>query len=129
MGLETAELLEETGCENQGEGLDIYGMRISIFSANVHGADVNDPRLSDLCQFLQKLVIQLNAADSELQVYGNKESVDELLDIMEARVVTEFRLVFGWHADLEICEETETLRLTIQLLPYEFADIFGYSLQ
>jgi hypothetical protein len=129
MGFETAEVLEESGSENQGQSIDLTGKRITMFSANVHGADVNDPRLADLCHFLQSLVIRLNAPDTDMPIYATQESVNELLDIVEARVVTELKLVFAWNGIIAVCEETETLSMLLQLLPYEFADIFGYSLQ
>lgn len=104
-------------------------MRISLFSADVHGASVEDPRLSDLCQFLQALVHKLNDENSDMQVFATQESVDELLDILETQVLTKFKLVFAWNGIVAVCEETETLSMLIQLMNYEHADIFGYNLQ
>lgn len=95
----------------------------------MHGADINDPRLADLCQFLQALVFRLQAVDTDMPVYATQESVDELLDTLESQVVTKFKLVFAWNGIIAVCEETETLSMLIELVGYDYADIFGYSLQ
>lgn len=104
-------------------------MRITEFSASVHGADINDPRLADLCTFLQALVFRLQAVDTDMPVYATQESVDELLDILEAQVVTKFKLVFAWDGVIAVCEETETLSMLIRMIGYDHANIFGYTLQ
>ena len=129
MGFETAEILEESGCEDHGEGVDVSGMLITQFSATVIGADINDPRLSDLCQFLQQLIRNLQADDTDMPVYANQESVDELLDILEGQVLTKFKLVFAWQDVVAQCVETGELSLLIQLIGYDHAPIFGYTLQ
>lgn len=95
----------------------------------MHGADINDPRLADLCQFLQALVARLQAADTDMPVYATQDSVDELLDTLESQVVTKFKLVFAWQGVISVCEEDQTLAMLIELVGYDYADIFGYSLQ
>lgn len=104
-------------------------MLITKFSVTVIGADVNDPRLSDLCQFLQQMVIRLQAENTDMPVCANEESVDELLDIMEGHVVTKLKLIFAWQDVVSQCVETGELSLLIQLVGYDHAPIFGYSLQ
>jgi hypothetical protein len=129
MGDQTEQILEEKG---EGSCVDYTGWRINQFtlSVNTEETGVEDPRLFDFCQFLQRLVPELNQPDSEMVVYPTMESTVAFLETLEAQVIDKYNLVFMWCCEVEILDfEQQKVAMEIQLYRYDHAEIFGYNLQ
>nr|DAF93711.1 MAG TPA: hypothetical protein [Myoviridae sp. ctshb19] len=133
MGSETEEILEQT--EGSGVEIDeaeVAHIRVRRFTANLDTgpAIANDSRLEDFCDFLAKLMRELNSEDSEMFVYPTRDSIMPFLESLDRQVLVRYGVVLAWMASVDIMDiEQEDLLMTIHLMPYEFADIFGYKLQ
>jgi len=124
MGIEAEEILEKS------EGSCLETTRIKSFCLEVEGASVDDPRLALFKQFAGQLMLELNSPDSTFEIYPTKESIEPFLDSLESQVLPRYGLVWAWMASVQPADEdNEETFMTITLVPYEFADIFGYKLQ
>jgi len=129
MGSETEEILEETG---EGSGIDYTGWRVNQFTLTVlaEEASVEDPRLFDFCQFLQRLIPELNQPESKMVVYPTMESTLAFLETLEQQVLDKYKLVFMWGCEVAILDlERQTVAMEIQLYRYDHVGIFEYNLQ
>ena len=123
MGIEASEVLEKAGYQ------DLIGSRIQSLSLDVMGVDATDPRLEQFQLFLGQCIEQVQGDDPALEVWASNDSLNELIDTLECTTLTSWGLVFNWSAQLYVNAQDGTVGLHLELLPYEFAPIYGYTLQ